>query len=187
MKLSGNVLFFLIVLSWFLSTGSHAQTDRFSEGSGLPAASRESVIRSMRIHNGYFDTFWTGPRVSYMQGKHGFLGVSGAFMWHNIGYIPEAHIGFAAGMDFRLTKSAVYVPKLTFEGRYAVFLARVGYSYLTDFKSDSEHRFSAEIGFSLLSFLDITYLHSFGSKRNPFGLNNDYFNLTVTIPLNSDW
>lgn len=134
--------------------------------------------------SGIFDTFWVGPRINYMQGKYGFLGVSAAFMWHNIGYIPESHIGFSTGMDIRLTKSMVYAPKITVEGRYTIFLARVGYSYFTDFKSDFEHRISTEIGLSLMSFLDITYLHSFGSKQNPFGLNDDYLNLTLTIPLN---
>ena len=131
-----------------------------------------------------FDTFVVGARVNYTQGKYGFLGCSGTFMWHEMGYVPISHLGFSAGMDFRLTKSMVYAPKFTFEYRYVIGIARVGYSYLTDFKSDFEHRFSAEIGISLFSFLDITYLHSFGSRGNPFNLGNDYLNITATIPLN---
>lgn len=158
------------------------------------AVSKESVIRSSQsvkdedassgLDYGVFSTFFVGPRINYTQGKYGFLGASGAFMWHNIGYIFESHIGFSAGMDVRVTKSMVYAPKITVEGRYLIGVARVGYSYLTDFKSDFEHRISAEIGFSLFGFVDLTYLHSFGSDRNPFQLENSYLNLTATIPLN---
>lgn len=133
---------------------------------------------------GTFDTFLVGARVNYMQGKYGFLGCSGTFMWHEVGYVLESHLGFSAGMDFRLTKSTVYAPKIAFEYRYLIGIVRVGYSYYSDFKSDFDHRISAEIGISLLSFLDITYLHSFGSARNPFHLGNDYLNITATIPLN---
>nr|WP_294857911.1 hypothetical protein [uncultured Fluviicola sp.] len=133
---------------------------------------------------GKFDTFLVGARVNYMQGKYGFLGCSGTFMWHEVGYVLESHLGFSAGMDFRLTKSMVYAPKIAFEYRYLIGVARVGYAYYSDFKSDFDHRISAEIGLSLLSFIDITYLHSFGSARNPFHLGNDYVNITATIPLN---
>lgn len=133
---------------------------------------------------GKFDTFLIGVRVNYTQGKYGFLGGSATCMWHEIGYVPESHIGFATGMDFRLTKSLLAAPKVTFEYRYVVGVVRIGYTCFTDFKSGFDHRISAEIGFSLLSFLDITYLHSFGSARNPFSLGNDYFNLVATIPLN---
>lgn len=165
------------------SADQFVQTDlesalQFSDSHVSEPGSKEGRL------TGYFDTFWVGPRINYIQGKYGFLGCSAAFMWHNIGYLPESHIGFSPGMDFRLTKSTVYAPKITFEARYIFFLARVGYSYLTDFKSDFEHRISTEIGLSLLSFLDITYLYSFGSVRNPFGLNNHYLNVTVTIPVN---
>ncbi len=133
---------------------------------------------------GTFDTFFVGARINYTQGKYGFLGCSGTFMWHEVGYVLESHLGFSAGMDFRLTKSVVYAPKFTFEYRYLIGIVRVGYHYFTDFKSDFEHRISAEIGISLLSFLDITYLHSFGSSRNPFQLGSNYLNVTATIPLN---
>lgn len=133
---------------------------------------------------GKFDTFLVGARVNYMQGKYAFLGCSGTFMWHEVGYVLESHLGFSAGMDIRLTKSTIYVPKITFEYRYVIGIARVGYHYFTDFRSDFEHRISAEIGISLLSFLDITYLHSFGSSRNPFQLDSNYLNVTATIPLN---
>ncbi|MNK12802.1 hypothetical protein D3C87_308780 [compost metagenome] len=161
----------------------YAQADNFSGESGTLTLSREGNLPS-RTRYGTFNTFLVGPRINYIQGKYGFLGCSGAFMWHNVHYIFESHIGFSAGMDFRLTKSPVYVPKVTFEYRYLIGVARVGYNYLTDFKSDLEHRISAEIGLSLFGFLDLTYLHSFGSDRNPFQLEANYLNLTATIPFN---
>lgn len=184
MKLTVIVLFFLIATSCFRQSCVYAQIKAFSERPMPVIAPGDSIVSPIRIRTGIFDTFWVGPRINYMQGKYGFLGASAAFMWHNIGYIPESHIGFSAGMDFRLTKSMVYAPKITAEGRYTFFVARVGYVYFTDFKSDFEHRISAEIGVSLLSFIDLTYLHSFGSKRNPFGLNDSYLNLTITVPVN---
>lgn len=184
MKLPVIVLFFLIALGCFKQNYLYAKADTLSEESKPGRTPGDSIIPPVRIRTGVFNTFWVGPRINYLQGKYGFLGASAAFMWHNIGYIPESHIGFSAGMDFRLTKSTIYAPKITVEGRYTFFLARVGYTYFTDFKSDFEHRISTEIGLSLISFLDITYLHSFGSERNPFGLNEDYLNLTLTIPLN---
>jgi hypothetical protein len=131
-----------------------------------------------------FDTFLVGVRVNYMQGKYGFLGCSGTFTWHEMDHIPLSHIGFSAGMDVRLSKSPVYVPKIAVEYRFLIVVVRAGYQYYSDFKSLDDHRISAEIGISLLSFLDITYLHSFGSGRNPFHLGNDYLNITATIPLN---
>ncbi len=141
-------------------------------------------LKDVSLREGPFNTFLVGPRINYTHGKYGFLGCSGAFMWHEVGYIFESHIGFSAGMDFRLSKSTVYVPKVTVEYRYLIGVVRVGYSYFTDFKSAFEHRFSSEIGFSVFGFLDITYMHSFGSKRNPFDLESGYLNITATIPLN---
>lgn len=161
---------------------SFAQADTISRESQSLTISTEKTLPKIRY--GTFNTFFVGPRINYTQGKYGFLGCSGAFMWHDIGYIFESHIGFSAGMDVRLTKSLVYAPKLTVEYRYFVFIARAGYQYFTDFKSDFEHRVSAEAGLSLFGFLDLTYLHSFGSNRNPFQLENSYLNLTATIPLN---
>ncbi|WP_294672961.1 hypothetical protein [uncultured Fluviicola sp.] len=166
---------------------THERSDSF------PAKPESKSVLKDSIHTvskkdfrklGKFDSFLTGPRINYTQGKHGFLGLSGSFMWHEVGYVFQSHIGFAAGMDLRLTKSMVYAPKFTFEYRYVIGLVRVGYYYFTDLKSDFEHRVSAEIGLSFFSFLDITYLHSFGSSGNPFHLDSDYLNFTATIPLN---
>jgi hypothetical protein len=169
------LLFFLVVGNKCLAEGELA---------ALPDTLHAVSKDDLKHLHGKFDTFLVGPRINYTQGKYGFLGLSGTCMWHEMGYVPESHLGFSVGMDFRLTKSMVYAPKFTFEYRYVIGIARVGYSYFTDFKSDFEHRFSAEIGISLLSFLDITYLHSFGSSRNPFQLGSNYLNVTATIPLN---
>lgn len=176
------------LMSFLLSFPIYAETDSISrkiEALSIGDDSLHSVSGDdLKRLNGKFDTFLVGPRVNYTQGKYGFLGLSGSFMWHEVGYVLESHIGFAAGMDLRLTKAMVYAPKFTVEYRYVIGIVRVGYHYFTDFKSDFEHRISAEIGISLLSFLDITYLHSFGSSRNPFQLNSNYLNVTATIPLN---
>lgn len=183
MKLLFSVLFFLILGK---QSSVYAQTDAFSENFGsLPVSeTRISPVSKDKERYGTFNTFLVGPRINYIQGKYGFLGCSGAFMWHDINYIMESHLGFSAGMDFRLTKSTVYVPKVALEYRYFIFVARVGYTYFTDFRTDFEHRISAEIGLSLFGFLDVTYLHSFGSERNPFHLENDHLTITATIPLN---
>lgn len=175
MKLSFILLLFLVVGNKCLAEGELAA---FPDT--LHSVSKDDVKHFYRK----FDTFLVGARVNYTQGKYGFLGLSGTCMWHEVGYVLESHLGFAAGMDFRLTKAMVYAPKVTFEYRYLIGVVRVGYHYFTDFKSDFEHRISAEIGISLLSFLDITYLHSFGSSRNPFQLDSNYLNVTATIPLN---
>ena len=185
MKLPLIVLSFLIASSFLLKQNSvYAQTDdAFSEPS-KPVAAPINNTQRLSLDYGKFNEFLVGARVNYTQGNYGFLGCSATFMWHDISYILESHIGFSAGIDFRLTKSMVYAPKIIVEYRYLIGIVRVGYSCFSNFKSDYEHRVSAEIGFSLLSFLDITYLHSFGSRRNPFQLGNDYLNITATIPLN---
>jgi len=182
------LIFLLTACSCLVSQNPvYAQTDTIPEDwkqlsnfDSIPPISRTLP----RKYSRKFDTFFVGPRINYTQGKYGFLGASASFAWHEIGYAPQSHLGFSAGMDFRLTKSMVYAPKITFEYRYLIGVVRAGYHYFTDFKSEFEHRFSAEIGLSLLSFLDITYLHSFGSKRNPFQLEGSYLNVTATIPLN---
>ncbi|TSJ45500.1 hypothetical protein [Fluviicola chungangensis] len=180
MERSLTSILLLFLMSWMgYQNRICAQTDT-SNSDNIPRITKKELRKYTRT----FDTFLVGARVNYLQGKYGFLGLAGTFMWHEIGYIPESHIGLAAGMDFRLTKSMVYAPKITFEYRYQIGVVRVGYTCFTDFKSEPDHRISAEIGFSLLSFLDITYLHAFGSDRNPFFLGNDYFNLVATIPLN---
>jgi hypothetical protein len=188
MKLPVILLSFLITLCCLANqNGVYAQTDTISED-WKHLSNFDSVPpipqKITRQYSRTFDSFLVGPRINYTQGKYGFLGASASFAWHETGYVFESHIGISAGMDFRLTKSMVYAPKINVEYRYLIWVARVGYHYFTDFKSDSEHRISAEIGLSLLSFLDITYLHSFGSSRNPFQLNADYLNITATIPLN---
>ena len=180
-------LFLLIFGSFDTSCLAFGLGNSFSEkfqSASVFDDSTSTVSRKDLKMPGKFDTFLVGVRVNYIQGKYGFLGCSGTFMWHEVGYVLESHFGFSAGMDFRLTKSMVYAPKITFEYRYLIGITRVGYSYYSDFKSEADHRISAEIGISLLSFLDITYLHSFGSERNPFHLGNDYLNITATIPLN---
>lgn len=177
-----------LLLAALLFSFLGSQSRSFAQVDTIPRESQSLAIPANKTlpktRYGTFNTFFVGPRINYTQGKYGFLGCSGAFMWHNIHYIFESHIGFSAGMDVRLTKSPVYAPKITVEGRYVCFVARAGYAYFTDFKSDYEHRVSAEIGLSLFGFLDLTYLHSFGSDRNPFQLENSYLNLTVTLPLN---
>lgn len=184
MRSSLTALSFLLVV-FATPCGATEPTDSFpGKSESIVDDSTASVSKKGMEMMGPFDTFLVGARVNYMQGKYGFLGCSGTFMWHEVGYVLESHLGFSAGMDFRLTKSLVYAPKFTFEYRYLIGIARVGYSYYTDFKSEADHRISAEIGISLLSFLDITYLHSFGAARNPFHLGNDYLNITATIPLN---
>ncbi len=44
-------------------------------------------------------------------------------------------------------------------------------------------RINYEIVLSFLGFVNLTYVQTFGSEKNPFNLGNDYVNLTVSVPL----
>lgn len=124
-----------------------------------------------------------GPRVNYMQGKDGFLGAAFNLGWHESDFLPLKHFGFAIGSDIKLSNSLLVAPKVTLEYLYYIAIIRVGYLYYTDFSRKFENRLSAEIGVSLFSFADLTYVHTFGFNNNPFNLGNDYVNLTISIPL----
>jgi hypothetical protein len=124
-----------------------------------------------------------GPRLNYMQGKDGFLGAAFNLGWHESDFLPLKHFGFAIGSDIKLSNSLLVAPKVTLEYLYYIGIIRVGYLYYTDFTRKFENRLSAEIGVSLLSFVDLTYVHTFGFNNNPFNLGNDYVNLRISIPL----
>lgn len=130
-----------------------------------------------------FDELAAGPRINYMQGKDGFLGLAFNVGWHETEYVPSKHIGFAIGSDFKLSKSFLMAPKVVLEYRYYLGILRLGYLYYTDFGREADHRLSAEIGFSFLSFGELSYVHTFGFNNNPFNLGSDYFNLTISIPV----
>ncbi|WP_343747079.1 hypothetical protein [Fluviicola sp.] len=123
-----------------------------------------------------------GLRVNYMQGKDGFVGGAFHFGWHETEYLPFKHVGFAVGSDFRLSKDLLMAPKVTLEYGYYFGVIRAGYLCYTDWNGRTDNRISAEIGFSLLSFVDLTYIHTFGFNHNPFNLGNDYVNLTINVP-----
>lgn len=129
------------------------------------------------------DSFIGGPRFNYMQGKDGFLGAAFNLGWHELGILPLKHFGFAIGSDIKLSNSLLMAPKITLEYLYYFGLVRVGYLCYTDFGRKLDNRISAEIGISLWSFVDLTYVHTFGFNNNPFNLGNDYFNLTISLPL----
>lgn len=124
-----------------------------------------------------------GPRINYMQGKDGFVGLAFNLGWNETGYLPLKHIGFAIGSDIKLSNSFLMAPKVTLEYRYLIGIVRLGYLYYTDFNRKFENRVSAEIGFSLIGFADLTYVHTFGFNNDPFNLGNDYLNLTISFPL----
>ncbi|MNK12800.1 hypothetical protein D3C87_308760 [compost metagenome] len=138
------------------------------------------LVKELRVAP---DLVLGGPRINYMQGKDGFIGLAFNLGWHETNYFPVKHFGFAFGTDFKLSNSLLMAPKATLEYRYYFGVARLGYLHYTDLKGWFENRVSAEIGLSLLSFVEFTYVHTFGSEKNPFNLGNDYFNLTVSIPL----
>lgn len=129
------------------------------------------------------DELLGGPRINYMQGKDGFIGAAFHLGWHETDYLPIKHFGFAVGSDFRLSKNLLMAPKISLEYGYYFGVIRVGYLCYTDFGRKLDNRLSAEIGLSLLSFVDLTYVHTFGFNNNPFNLGNDYFNLTISLPL----
>lgn len=157
------------VVSIFLVCNLYAQEeDRFS------------LIEELSVNP---DELIGGPRVNYMQGKDGFIGLAFNLGWHESDYIPVKHFGFAVGTDIRLSKSLLMAPKITLEYRYYIGILRVGYLCYTDFGRKLDNRISAEIGFSLFSFIDLTYVHTFGFNNDPFNLGNDYFNLTLSLPL----
>lgn len=163
-----SILAFIFSLVSFSFSSIHAQySDHFS-------------IRELGVSP---DDLLGGPRVNYMQGKDGFLGLAFNLGWHETGYLPLKHVGFAIGSDIKLSNAFLVAPKITLEYRYFIGIVRLGYLYYTDFSRKFENRLSAEIGFSLLSFADLTYVHTFGFNNNPFNLGNDYFNLTISIPL----
>lgn len=158
-------LFFILSLSF---SPTHAQdSDHFR-------------IRELGVSP---DDLIGGPRINYMQGKDGFLGLAFNLGWHETGYLPLKHVGFAIGSDIKLSNSFLMAPKITLEYRYLIGIVKVGYLYYTDFNRKFENRISAEFGVSLLSFADLTYVHTFGFNNNPFNLGNDYFNLTISLPL----
>lgn len=130
------------------------------------------------------DGLFAGLRINYAQGKDGFIG----FAYHMSGqemedFLPLKHIGFAVGMDLRLSSVFLAAPKINLEYRYYIGIARVGYLCYTDFRGRPDNRISAEIGFSFFTLADLTYVHTFGFGNNPFNLGNDYINLTISIPL----
>jgi hypothetical protein len=141
---------------------------------------RFSLIEELRVAP---DDLFGGPRINYMQGKDGFVGLAFNLGWHETGYLPIKHFGFAVGADLKLSKSFLMAPKVAVEYRYYILVARLGYMYYTDFDQQFDHRVPAEIGLSFLGFVDLTYVHTFRSEKNPFNLGNDYINLTVSVPL----
>ncbi len=168
MKLFAFILSF--VASGFLVCNLHAQEDNHF-----------SFIEEFGVVP---DELIGGPRVNYMQGKDGFIGLAFNLGWHESDYLPAKHLGFAVGTDLRLSKSLLMAPKVTLEYRYYIGIVRVGYLCYTDFGQRPDNRISAEIGISLLSFIDLTYAHTFGfNDRNPYNLGNDYINLTISLPL----
>lgn len=146
----------------------------------VQAQSRNSFRKEFGIDS---DLLLAGLRVNYMQGKDGFVGGAFHMGWHETNYLPVKHVGFAVGSDFKLAKDLLMAPKVTLEYGYYIGVIRVGYLCYTDLNGRTDNRISAEIGVSLLSFIDLTYVHTFGFNRNPFNLGNDYFNFTMSIPL----
>ncbi|WP_300357040.1 hypothetical protein [Fluviicola sp.] len=149
-------------------------------GLALNKVSAQNAFRELVVSP---DDLIGGPRINYMQGKDGFLGLAFNLGWHETGYLPLKHVGFAIGSDIKLSNSLLMAPKITLEYRYLVGIVRLTYLYYTDFNRTFENRVSAEIGFSLLGFADLTYAHTFGFNNDPFNLGNDYFNLTISFPL----
>ncbi|WP_430405014.1 hypothetical protein [Fluviicola sp.] len=155
----------------------------FSLASNKTNAQRERNYFSIRELGVKPDGLIGGPRINYMQGKDGFAGLAFNLGWHESDFLPLKHFGFAVGSDIRLSSPLVIAPKITMEYLYYFGLLRVGYLCYTDFGRKFENRISAEIGISLLSFADLTYVHTFGFNNNPFNLGNDYVNLTISLPL----
>lgn len=156
--------------------------------SQVQAFAQEKKHRSFKDWGINPDQVWAGPRINYMQGKDGFAGLAFHLNWHEVEeIIPFRHVGFAVGSDFKLSPSFLMAPKVTVEYRFLIGIIRTGYSCYTDFGRSVDHRISAEIGLSLFSFADLTYVHTFGFNNNPFNLGNDYVNFTVTIPLKNDY
>ncbi len=129
------------------------------------------------------DELNAGPRINYMQGKDGFLGLAFQVGWHETQYVPEKHFGFAVGSDFKFSRNFLMAPKVVLEYRYYVGIIRLGYLCYTNFGRNVDNRLSAEIGFSFLSIAELSYVHTFGFSANPFNLGSDYFNFTISIPV----
>ncbi len=149
-----------------------------------------AVRRTLGVNPDYghrYNRFSVEARVNYMKGKYDYLGVAVPVIWWCRSYdLPIEHIGFSAGIDFKISGAeTVYAPKLSFEYRYLVLVGRVGHQYYTDFRSRSEHRLFIEAGFSILGFLDITYLHAFGFNGDPFRMRSSNLNVTLSIPISN--
>ena len=155
----------------------------FAMNSILPVRAQESRFSFADEFGVALDEFTAGPRVNYMQGKDGFIGLAFNAGWHETGYVPMKHFGFAIGSDFKLSRDFLMAPKVVLEYRYYIGIVRAGYMCYTDFAGRADNRLSAEVGLSLFSIAEISYIHTFGSSANPFNLGNDYFNLTISIPV----
>lgn len=163
-----KVVFLFCLLNFCGLSRAVAQTGHFSLRDELGVAPDELI---------------GGPRINYMQGNASFIGLAFYLGWHEVGYVPMKHFGFALGSDLRLSKSALIAPKFTAEYRYYFFLGRVGYAGYTDFHQRLDNRITTELGLTLYGFIDLTYMHLFGFSGNRYGLGNDYINFTVNLPL----
>jgi hypothetical protein len=144
------------------------------------------LCRRKHLHEGFSNAFgWNmiflGPRVNYMPGNKSFIGIACPVNFQSVDYILNSHFGLAVGMDIKLRKELLLAPKISVEYRYQLFLARMGYLYYTDLEAH-DHAVFGEVGISVMSFIDLTYVHVF-HDRNPFDLGADYFNLTLTLGL----
>ena len=90
--------------------------------------------------------FWLCARINYIQGRYGYLGVAIPFTWNDIRDAPIPHIGFAAGIDLRLSKTLIYAPKFVVEAQIFPAIIRVGYQYYSDSDSHFDNRFLCVIG-----------------------------------------
>jgi hypothetical protein len=73
---------------------------------------RFSLIEELRMAPDYL---FSGPRINYMQGKDGFIVLAFNLGWHETGYLPIKHFGFAVGTDLKLSKSLLMAPKVALE------------------------------------------------------------------------
>lgn len=162
---------------------------------GKPVLSDDSlaVSRTLESNPDYrykYNRFSVGIRANYMKGKYDYVGVAIPVFWWSRSYdLPIEHIGFSVGFDWKISGAeTVYAPKISFEYRYLILVGRIGHQYYTDFKSRSESRMFIEAGFSVLGFVDVTYLHSFGFNGDPFRMRSSNLNITLTIPVpNTFW
>lgn len=179
-----------ILLSTAINVSANTAPDFAPVEAGLPFLSDDSAVigetwlaKPDYAHK--YNRFSVGIRANYMKGKYDYVGVAIPVFWWCRSYdLPIEHIGFSAGFDWKISGAeTVYAPKISFEYRYLVLVGRIGHQYYTDFKSRSEHRMFVEAGFSILGFLDVTYLHAFGFNGDPFHLRASNLNVTLTLPI----